>query len=47
LQIAVGNLPQDASAMRSIVTTTVILTGVAAVFAIGIWLVPVLSQLGH
>jgi hypothetical protein len=47
LQIAVGNLPQDASAMRSIVTTTVILAGVAAVFAIGIWLVPVLSQLGH
>jgi hypothetical protein len=47
LQIAVGNLPQDASAMRSIVTSIVILTGVAAVFAIGIWLVPILSQLGH
>jgi hypothetical protein len=47
LQIAVGNLPQDASAMRSIVTSIVILTGVAAVFAIGIWLVPVLSELGH
>jgi hypothetical protein len=47
LQIAVGNLPQDASAIRSIVTSIVILMVVAAVFAIGIWLVPVLSQLGH
>jgi hypothetical protein len=47
LQIAVGNLPQDASAIRSIVTSIVILAGVAAVFAIGIWLVPILSQLGH
>jgi hypothetical protein len=47
LQIAVGNLPQDASAMRSIVISLVILTGVAAVFAIGVWLVPILSELGH
>jgi hypothetical protein len=46
-QIAVGNLPQDASALRSIVISLMILTVVAAVFAIGIWLVPVLSQLGH
>ena len=47
LQIAVGNLPQDASATRSIVISLVILTGVAAVFVIGIWLVPILSELGH
>jgi ABC-type proline/glycine betaine transport system permease subunit len=47
LQIAVGNLPQDASATRSIVTSIIILAVVAAVFAIGIWLVPILSQLGH
>ena len=47
MQIAVGNLPQDASAMRGIVISIVILAVVAAVFAVGIWLVPILSQLGH
>ena len=47
LQIAVGNLPAEASAARSIVFSLVILAVVAAVFLAGIWLVPVLSQMGR
>ncbi|MDQ0467756.1 hypothetical protein [Labrys wisconsinensis] len=47
LQIAVGNLPKEASLGRSLVLIAVILAIVAAVFAIGIVLVPVLSQMGR
>jgi hypothetical protein len=47
LQIAVGNLPKDASVGKSLVLVAVILLVVAAVFSIGIWLVPVLSQMGR
>lgn len=47
LQIAVGNLPKDASVARSLVLIVAILAVVAAVFAIGIALVPVLSQMGR
>lgn len=47
LQIAVGNLSATASAGRSIIISVIILGAVAAVFAIGVHLVPVLSQLGR
>jgi hypothetical protein len=47
LNIAVGNLPRDASAMRSLVLIAGILLLVAAVFGIGIVLVPVLAELGQ
>lgn len=47
LQIAVGNLPRDAGAARSLRIVATILAVVAAVFALGIALVPVLSQLGR
>lgn len=47
LQIAVGNLPKQASLGRSLVLIATILAIVAAVFAIGIALVPVLSQMGR
>lgn len=47
LQIAVGNLPKEASFGRSLALIALILAIVAAVFAIGIALVPVLSQMGR
>ncbi len=47
LQIAVGNLPATASPGRSAAISAVILGVVAAVFYIGVHLVPVLSQLGR
>jgi hypothetical protein len=47
LQIAVGNLPATASAGRSLVLSLIILGVVAAVFAVAVPLVPVLSQLGR
>ena len=47
LNIAVGNLPRDASAMRSLVLIAGILLLVAAIFGIGIVLVPVLAELGQ
>ena len=47
LQIAVGNLPANASAGRSLVLSLIILAAVAAVFDIGVRLVPVLSRLGR
>ncbi len=47
LNIAVGNLPRDASARRSLVLIAGILLLVAAVFGIGIVLVPVLAELGQ
>jgi hypothetical protein len=47
LQIAVGNLPAQASAARSIALSGAILALVAAVFLAGIWLVPILSHMGR
>jgi hypothetical protein len=47
LQIAVGNLPRDASFGRSVVLIAAILGIVAAVFTVGVWLVPVLARLGR
>lgn len=47
LQIAVGNLPAQASAARSIALSAAILALVAAVFLAGIWLVPILSHMGR
>ncbi len=47
LHIAVGNLPRDGGPVRTMLWTVTILAIVAAVFAIGILLVPVLAQLGR
>lgn len=47
LQIAVGNLPKDAGALRSLKIIAGILVLIAAVFGLGILLVPLLSQLGR
>ena len=47
LQIAVGNLPKDAGAGRSLVLIALILAVVAAVFSLGIALTPFLSHLGR
>ena len=47
LQIAVGNLPKDASFARSLPLIGAILCAIAAVFGIGILLTPFLSQLGR
>ena len=47
LNIAVGNLPRDASPLRAILLTLSILAVVAAIFAIGIALVPTLAALGQ
>jgi hypothetical protein len=47
LQIAVGNLPRDASVRRSLVFIVAILATIVGVFAVGIWLVPMLSMLGR
>ena len=47
LHIAVGNLPRDAGPVRTLLMTVLILCVVAAVFAVGILLVPVLAQLGR
>jgi len=47
LQIAVGNLPKDAGALRSLKIIAIILAVIAAVFGLGILLVPFLSQLGR
>ena len=47
LEIAVGNLPTESSFGRSIILIVVILCIFVAVFALGVWLVPVLSQLGR
>ena len=46
LNIAVGNLPRAAGAVRALGLTLFILAIVAAVFAAGILLVPYLAQLG-
>jgi hypothetical protein len=47
LNIAVGNLPRQASPARALVLTVFILAIVAAVFALGIALVPSLAALGR
>lgn len=47
LQIAVGNLPKDAGAGRSLLLIALILAAVAAVFGLGIALTPFLSRLGR
>ena len=47
LQIAVGNLRKDASVGRSLSFIVTVLAIIAAVFAIGILLVPYFSQLGR
>jgi len=47
LNIAVGNLPRNASPARAFILTIVLLAVVALVFAIGILLVPTLAQLGQ
>lgn len=47
LNIAVGNLPRNASPLRALLLTLLLLAIVAAVFAIGILLVPTLAQLGQ
>lgn len=47
LQIAVGNLRKDASVGRSLAFIAMVLGITAAVFAIGILLVPYFSQLGR
>lgn len=47
LQIAVGNLPKDAGAARSLLLTAGILCIIAAVFSIGVALTPFLSQIGR
>ena len=46
LQIAVGNLPRDASIKKSMLLILFYLGIVATIFLVGILLVPVLSQLG-
>jgi len=47
LQIAVGNLPRHLSAGASLLRIVIILAFVAFMFALGIFLVPFLSQLGR
>ena len=47
LQIAVGNLKKDASAGRSLWFIAKVLVVVAAIFGLGIVLVPYFSQLGR
>jgi predicted membrane protein len=47
LEIAVGNLPKEASLWRSVILTVVILCIFVIVFALGVWMVPVLSRLGR
>ncbi len=47
LQIAVGNIPKNGSVGRSLVRIVILLCVIAAVFAIGILLVPTLSHLGR
>ncbi len=47
LEIAVGNLPKEASFRRSIALIFVILCIFVAVIALGVLLVPMLSRLGR
>ncbi|GGD98030.1 hypothetical protein GCM10011390_16030 [Aureimonas endophytica] len=47
LQIAVGNLAKDASVARSLRFIAVVLLIVAAIFSLGIFLVPTFASFGH
>ena len=47
INIAVGNLPRNASWSRACLLTLSILAAIAAVFAIGVALVPTLATLGQ
>lgn len=47
LNIAVGNLPRDAAPLRAGLMIAALLIVVAAIFAVGIALVPVLAGLGQ
>lgn len=47
LEIAVGNVPLEASARRAMLMIGLILAVVAAVFGLGILLVPYLTRLGR
>lgn len=47
LNIAVGNVPRTARGWRALRAVVVILAGTAAVFVIGILLVPYLAELGQ
>lgn len=47
LEIGVGNLPTGASVRRSLLLVLLFLSIIAAVFALGIFLVPYLTGLGR
>lgn len=47
LNIAVGNLPRDAAPVRAMLLFGAILAAVAAVFAVGVVLVPTLAAMGQ
>lgn len=47
LQIAVGNLRKDADVKASVIFIAIILAIVAAIFTIGIYLVPAFANLGR
>jgi hypothetical protein len=47
LNIAVGNVPRTARGWRALRAVVIILAGTAAVFVIGILLVPYLAELGQ
>ncbi len=47
LNIAVGNLPRDAAPLRALLLAAGLLLILAAVFGIGIALVPLLAQMGQ
>lgn len=47
LNIAVGNLPREAPAVRALAITAGLLLVVAALFGAGILLVPLLAQMGQ
>ena len=47
LQIAVGNIPKNGSVAGSLLRIVVLLCIIAAIFVLGIFLVPTLSGLGR
>jgi hypothetical protein len=47
LQIAVGNIPKNGNVGKSLIRIVFLLCIIAAVFAVGILLVPTLSHLGR
>lgn len=47
LNIAVGNLPRNATPVRALLLTALILAITLAVFVLGILLVPVFAQMGQ